>query len=396
MVIRDISRAVRTTDIIVAAALFLTLTPLGIALYESLWALVPVEPLGSRDIISLVISALLLCTGMAVLRLTPGLALALVCAGIGVHISTWLLPVPVNLTILPAVFATAAWGSTLVLRFGLVSVIVGGIGAGFYLVASGHRAEGTPWEVTVGNLWLYLSVFMLLILGFAWVCGLLWRTMLRARRIRKDQRAELHAVEEAERVRIARDMHDIVAHSLAVIVAQADGARYAAATRPEVASEALATISRASREALSDVRLLLTQLRHQQGDGPQPTLADLEALFAQMHKSGVEVQVIVEPTPAEEPPGAIQLAVYRIVQEALTNAVRHGSGDLNVQVAWHPAQVEITVRNAVHGDVPTAAGGHGIVGMRERAQLVGGTLETTRKEGYFVVHARLPIQESAS
>ena len=191
------------------------------------------------------------------------------------------------------------------------------------------------------------SIVSILALGFAWVCGLLWRVVLRGRRTRSAQlQAESLAAEEQERVRIARDMHDVVAHSLAVVIAQADGARYAAAARPEMATEALGTIAQTARGALSDVRLLLTQLRHRQGDGPQPTLADLETLFAQVRQAGIEPRITVDPTPPGEPPGAIQLAVYRILQEALTNAIRHGDGAVDVHLSWLPDRVDIDVRNA--------------------------------------------------
>ncbi|WP_258567086.1 sensor histidine kinase [Microbacterium sp. Se5.02b] len=229
-------------------------------------------------------------------------------------------------------------------------------------------------------------------LGFAWVCGLLWRVVLRSRRTRAAQlQAESLAVEEQERVRIARDMHDVVAHSLAVVIAQADGARYAAATKPEMATEALGTIAQTARAALSDVRMLLTQLRHRQGDGPQPTLADLEALFAQVRQAGIEPRVTVDPMPPGEPPGAIQLAVYRILQEALTNAIRHGDGAVDVHLAWLPDRVDIDVRNTIPHEATTTAGGHGVIGMRERAQLVGGSLQAERRGAQFVVHATLPI-----
>ncbi|MGC4015818.1 MAG: histidine kinase [Luteolibacter sp.] len=131
---------------------------------------------------------------------------------------------------------------------------------------------------------------------------------------------------EVERVRIARDMHDVVAHSLAVVVAQADGARYAASTDPDAASRALETIGSTARSALADVRLLLIQLRHSESEGPQPQLTDLEALYTQVRAAGVNLRVAVEPLPVTTPPAAVQLAVYRILQEALTNALRHGDG----------------------------------------------------------------------
>ena len=168
---------------------------------------------------------------------------------------------------------------------------------------------------------------------------------IRARENRDAQRrAEDDKVAEQERVRIARDMHDVVAHSLAVVIAQADGARYASASDPAAATAALGTISSTARSALADVRLLLTQLRHSQGDGPQPTLADLEELYAHVRAAGVELRVDVDPAPQRRPPAAVQLAVYRILQEALTNAMRHGDGRVEVRLAWRPDRVGLEVR----------------------------------------------------
>jgi signal transduction histidine kinase len=186
-------------------------------------------------------------------------------------------------------------------------------------------------------------------------------------------------------------MHDNVAHTLAVVIAQADGARYAAKAQPELAQEAMLTIAQTARSALSDVRMLLTQLRHRQGSGPQPTLADLETLFAHVRLAGVEPRVTVDPMPPGEPPAAIQLAVYRILQEALTNALRHGEGDVDVRLAWLPDRVDVQVRNRVAAEKTVSSGGHGLVGMRERAQLVGGALTAAAEDSWFVVRAVLPI-----
>ena len=156
---------------------------------------------------------------------------------------------------------------------------------------------------------------MLVAAGFAlllsWTVGALVRTAVRAQENREAQRrAEADAAAEQERVRIARDMHDVVAHSLAVVIAQADGARYAAGADPAAAGssaaiEALGTISTTARAALADVRLLLTQLRHPQPEGPQPRLADLEELYAQVRAAGVELRVDVDPAPSREPPAAV-------------------------------------------------------------------------------------------
>ncbi|MET0780563.1 MAG: ATP-binding protein, partial [Microbacterium sp.] len=179
------------------------------------------------------------------------------------------------------------------------------------------------------------------------------------------------------------------------------------------ASEALGTISSTARAALADVRLLLTQLRQPrsplpaspsapwgvsggrepvQSEGPQPTLADLEELYAQVRAAGVALRVDVDPAPAVAPPAAVQLAVYRILQEALTNALRHGAGGtVAVTLAWQADRVSLEVRNPMRpGDRP-AESGHGLIGMGERAGLAGGWLNAADRGGEFVVAATLPI-----
>lgn len=387
--IRPLSRAGLVLDIVGAALLFVLLTPLSVVFY----APQPEQGTSAVNVIGLVASSVFLFGGVAIGRLAPGLALAAAWAGAIVQMLADFGPLPSDFAILLVLYATAAWGTRRVLWWGFGSVIAGGIVASLYMVFVGgvRFGSGSGWElVTGGTLLLSASIMAL---GFAWVCGLLWRVVLRNRRTRSAQlQAEALAAEEQERVRIARDMHDVVAHSLAVVIAQADGARYAAAVKPEMATEALGTIAQTARGALSDVRMLLTQLRHRQGDGPQPTLADLEALFAQVRQAGIEPRVTVDPMPPGEPPGAIQLAVYRILQEALTNAIRHGDGAVDVHLAWLPDRVDIEVRNAVPADgTSSAPGGHGLIGMRERAQLVGGSLQAERRGAEFVVQSSLPI-----
>ncbi|KQV00483.1 MULTISPECIES: sensor histidine kinase [Microbacterium] len=387
--IRPLSRTALILDIVGAALLFLVLVPTSLVFYGPGTGN---DAIGGLAVVGVFIASVLMCGGVAIGRLAPGWALAAAWAGAVLQMLSGFGPLPVNFAILLVLYATSAWGTRRVLWWGFGSALFGGFVAAVFMIIVNGVAFGTGsgWEkVTAGTLLLVVSVMAL---GFAWVCGLLWRVVLRARGTRSAQlQAEALAAEEQERVRIARDMHDVVAHSLAVVIAQADGARYAAAVKPEVATEALGTIAQTARGALSDVRMLLTQLRHRQGDGPQPTLADLEALFAQVRQAGIEPRVTVDPTPPGEPPAAIQLAVYRILQEALTNAIRHGDGAVDVNLAWLPDRVDVDVRNTVTGEATVAPGGHGVIGMRERAQLVGGSLQAERRGTQFVVHATLPI-----
>jgi signal transduction histidine kinase len=245
--------------------------------------------------------------------------------------------------------------------------------------------------VTAGFAWMAASFALLL----AWTTGAMVRAVLRSRASRIAQvQAEAEAAAEQERVRIARDMHDVVAHSLAVVIAQADGARYAAASDPGAATAALGTISSTARAALADVRLLLGQMRHSQGDGPQPSLADLDELYAQVRAAGLALRVTVDPAPRTEPGAAVQLAVYRILQEAFTNAIRHGGGGTaDVNLAWSSDAVLVTVRNPLAADSAPQPGGHGVIGMRERAQLVGGMLDAGTEGTDFVGRARIPLTE---
>lgn len=282
--IRPLSRTALILDIVGAALLFLIFVPMSIVFYGPGTGN---SALGGAAVVAVVFAAVLMFGGVAIGRLAPGLALAAAWAGAILQMLAGFGPVPIDIAILLVLYATAAWGTRRVLWWGFGSALLGGLIAALYMVVVNGVAFGTSsgWEkVTTGTLLLVISVMAL---GFAWVCGLLWRVVLRARRTRAAQlQAESLAIEEQERVRIARDMHDIVAHSLAVVIAQADGARYAAAAKPEMATEALGTIAQTARGALSDVRMLLTQLRHRQGDGPQPTLADLEACSRRSGRRG--------------------------------------------------------------------------------------------------------------
>ena len=335
----------------------------------------------------------IMSAALAVRRLSPALSLGIAWLGAIVQMALLMAPLPANLAILGVLYVTAAYGSRLVLWLGAASAVVGTITVTGYLFIAGitPTPDGLATAATEATI---TSVSVLLGFALAWTAGALVRTMFRARENQDAKRiAEAVAQAEHERSRIARDMHDVVAHSLAVVVAQANGARYAGKADPQIALDTLGTISQTAGSALADVRVLLAQLRHHEAEGPQPTIADIDALFAQIRRAGVDLVVDIDPAPQGEVPAAVQLAVYRILQEALTNGLRHGDGaQVTVSMAWHPGSVRLTVANPIADSArqPAADQGHGIIGMQERAALVGGTLDIHQAPDRFAVLAEIP------
>jgi signal transduction histidine kinase len=365
-----------------------------------LWVIVELGPM--------IVVVLVMGSALALRRISPSLALTVAWAGAIFQLLSGLQPDPSNLAILPVLFATAAYGSNRTKWAGLISA---GTGA---LVATGYMAIiplftsfffdlriGSPDAIPQYVFYVFfLAGAFLAMFGLSWTLGLLSRTRRTARESREAQeRAEFEEAQarqdvivEQERNRIARDMHDVVAHSLAVVIAQADGARYAQASDPEATSAALSTISTTAREALSDVRILLGQLRHSQGESPQPVLEDLDRLIDQLRSAGLTIARADSGSPISLGTSQ-QLAVYRIVQEALTNALRHGdtADEVQVALAWKSDAVELTVVNELIAERAQAAvAGHGLVGMRERATLVGGWLTAEPRQGRFIVTAGIP------
>ena len=343
----------------------------------------------------------------AVHRLSPMLALIVAWTTAVLQLSFHLAPDISNLAILVMLFATSAYGDRLLKWLGLGSAVLGAAVATLYLLVQGYITSGSAKEIVEQ---IYVDLPRILLVGSAsfigfvilfvlsWTLGLLYRTLMDSRakgaaaqRARADQQlAEREVAIEQERNRIARDMHDVVAHSLAVVIAQADGARYAMKTDAGAADEALATISSTAREALGDVRLLLGQLRHSQGEAPQPVLADLDRLFEQLRSSGLSVRRTDEGEPHALGTGQ-QLAVYRIVQESLTNALRHGADpkEALVRFEWTEKALELEISNAFTDMTPS--GGHGLDGMRERAILAGGSFTAEPREDVFVVTTTIPV-----
>jgi signal transduction histidine kinase len=238
-----------------------------------------------------------------------------------------------------------------------------------------------------------------------------WGEAVRARRAYvaelrdRAERAERTREEEArrrvdeERLRIARELHDVVSHTIGVISVQAGVAAHLLHRRPDKAADSLAAIRQASDEALGELHAMLGVLRQGDGGGraplaPTPGLAELDALVAQAAGAGIEVKVAVEGEPRRLP-SAVDLACYRVVQESLTNVVRHaGASQAEVTVTHHDDRVVVEVLD--DGAAPSGNGavgsGQGIPGMRERARALGGSLEAgPRPGGGFRVQASLPV-----
>ena len=346
----------------------------------------------------------LVVVGMAVAlafrRLSPGLSLGIAWAVALAQMAMQLEPNPSNLVIAGILYATAAYGSRTVRWLGFASAPLGALLATLYLlvmpalVGFPGGVMGTPRTLPD----VLLPAFQIFVAGttfflLAWTLGLLVNIWMRARESRRAQaEAERAVVVEQERNRIARDMHDVVAHSLAVVIAQADGARYAQRTDPAAAEAALTTIASTAREALSDVRVLLARLRHAEGEVPQPALGDLDRLYESFRSSGLELARTESGAPLQLS-AAAQLAVFRVVQEALTNALRHGDRAVPVSIhfAWGADELRLTVRNRLrHGSPPAGPRGHGLTGMTERAALIGGRLDAGAAGDQFLVEAVVP------
>ena len=216
---------------------------------------------------------------------------------------------------------------------------------------------------------------------------------------RLDAGRELHARTAAwgERARIARELHDVIAHGVSVMVIQTGGARLVMASDPDRAEASLRSVERAGREALAEMRRLLGVLDGEQDARalvPQPGLADIEDLMLRARASGLRTDLRVVGQPALVSP-ALDLCAYRIVQEALTNAIKHaGPSRAEVCLRWgqNALQLEISDDGRGAGAVNGASGGHGIAGMRERAAVHGGSIDAgTGPGGGFVVRAHLPL-----
>ena len=365
---------------IVSAALFGVFTlPLSvfIATSGSAWLGAAASVLITIVITAAMIAVVVLAKG------NPALALGIAWGAAVVQMAAGLPPLPADLAVFGVLFWTGVGPGRHIRIAGAVSVVVATIAVTIYLQAPTFVYSPSP-SVAFGV--ALVLVAALVSFALAWTLGLLFATARAGRAERQE------AIVEQERGRIAREMHDVVAHSLAVIIAQADGARYASVNDPDLARDGLETVAGIARSALGDVRVLLAGLRHREATGPQPTLDDLGAVIEQVRAAGLAVDVTADEAPVGLPVG-VQLAAHRIVQESLTNALRHGRHDrpATVEIRWSATEGTIVVSSWVDSArPPSGVAGHGITGMRERARIAGGELTITADER-FVVRASLPI-----
>jgi signal transduction histidine kinase len=239
------------------------------------------------------------------------------------------------------------------------------------------------------------AVFYALLLGSPWVTGRAVRQRHVNERQLEHERARASAAIVAERARIARELHDVVAHAISVMVLQARGGRRVLQSDPADAREAFATIERTGQEALDEMRRLLGMLRKSDEElalAPQPSLKELGKLVEWVQAAGLPVDVAVEGEPRELPPG-VDLSAYRIVQEALTNALRHaGPARARVLLRYGADDLELEIADDGVGAADDSGPGYGLIGMRERVSVYGGELHAgPRPGGGYALKVRLPL-----
>lgn len=369
-----------------------------------------VYPPGGRNLESvlLMVVSTIQTVPLAWRRSRPELSFALVVLGHLGQLAVTESPVPGNVTALISGYAVAAYSERLwVRRLALVVAALAGVLA--TRDWAGYRDNGLSGQV--------MSVAFLS--GLALVCWF-WGDLSRKRRelvvrlteqnaaLRRDRDQRARIAAQDERTRIAREMHDIVAHSLSVVVVQADGASYTAEHSPDFdrkhAGRALTTIGTTAREALAETRRLVGVLRTAESEGSNPTdleytptevLADLPELVDRVAASGLDVTLSPLPDTSAVP-RETGLAAYRIVQESLTNVLKHAGPGAHVTVALTAGpDLRLEVRDDGRGAAAQDDGhGHGIIGMRERAASVDGSITAgPAPGGGYLVTAALPLRQ---
>jgi signal transduction histidine kinase len=371
-------------DVVLAAAVVLVTVVLPGPAYQDagtslLLGLLITVPLAWRRRAPIPAAAVMIVAGLLQLGVSPTLLFA-------------------DVAVLPMIYALAAYSPRWAGQAGLGIGLFGAVLAGLRYYSPGAQ-DGLLASVVTGGVAVVA----------AWALGNLRRARVqrlaaleeRARLLELERDQEMRLAAQTERARIARELHDVVAHSLSVVIAQADGGLYAGRTDPAKATGALEQIAATGRQALTDMRSLLGVLREdgRQEYAPQPDVAAIKELVEDVRTSGLDVDLIEEGLPQPMPAGP-QLAAYRIVQESLTNVLKHAgpAGRAWVRLQWRDDALELSVLDDGRGAaaVPSDGQGQGLRGMVERAALHGGRLTAgPRHGGGFGVHAALPYRTAA-
>ncbi|MER1997320.1 MAG: histidine kinase [Arthrobacter sp.] len=397
------------------------------ALTATLFFAFPLLLTGPGTTLEFLLSAAI-CLPLAWRRTRPVPAAAVMAAACLIQLPT--VPetgLPADIFVLVMVHALAAYAPRWASLGGLALALIGGVLVIFqYLVRPSSTFIGEPGMVsapTTGMIgfWIIALVAVEAVVLVCWTFGDLTRTRRlameslrdRARRLEVERQQERDLAAADERTHIAREMHDIVAHSLSVIITQADGARYASAQDPEIAAATLGTIAETGRGSLREMRRLLGVLRGDDGAStrPLPSLPDIGDLVDGVKRAGLDAQVLTTGTMRRALPAGAELTAYRVVQEALTNVLKHAGPQAHAKVDlnWTPRGLSITVTDDGRGAGADPApdgrersgtsrapgAGQGIIGMTERVALYDGTLEAAPAPGGgFRVVAFIPYTEA--
>ncbi len=389
----------RTFDRVLVAILFLLgLTSVFELRFGDRPLLLPVGTPGGAAT-AIVLGLLLLLLQVVPLlwrRRYPSLVLLLVAVAFGTKVLVGFNPGIAGLGLLVAMYSVAAYE---VGARRLAFLVVAGLGfvAGFVVFG----VTGNPRSLAI----IVPSVFFVA----AWLIGDYLRTRRayvaqleeRAARLERERDQDRRLAADEERTRIARELHDVVAHDVSVIAIQAGAARAVQASKPEAAAQALGLIETTARETLIELNRLLGVLRGSNGAtpdrSPQPGIGQLAGLVEELRAAGLEVDARVEGK-AEPLPPALDLSAYRILQEATTNVLKHARARrVDIRIHYSPNMLGLDVRDdgAGGGGDPASSSGHGLIGMRERVALFGGKVHAGRnRAGGFSVHARLPIEST--
>jgi signal transduction histidine kinase len=338
--------------------------------------------------VATVAAAIALGAAASMRRRVPLLLLGLVLV---ISLASTLRPITTGHTESIALFVLLAVYSAAAHTSGRATFLAAAMTVGVFLTDLGADPQGIYVEGIV---------FYALLFGLPWVAG----RAIQQRRVKDTQlehekgRAAAAIVEERER--IARELHDVVAHSISVMVLQARGGRRVLQSEPADARDAFATIERTGTQALDEMRRLLGILRTTDEAlalAPQPSLRQLGRLVEQVRAAGLPVELAVEGEPRELPPG-VDLSAYRIVQEALTNALKHaGPARARVVLRYGADDLELEIADdgARSSDASGSSSGYGLIGMRERVSVYGGELRAGREPGGgYALRVRLPLRSA--